>query len=239
MMTGGSRVAGIHGAHFGPGVHIRFAAADPARQTIPWVEYRNSINGDVRTFVAAGTTSDSAKDLPKHEMECVDCHNRPTHTFDLPERAMDKAMALGDIPVTLPYIKKKGVEVLKANYGSSQEASDKLPRSLVDFYRENYPDLYARRSADVALAAQAVLAIYNRNVFPSLKVTWGTYPNNLGHTDFPGCFRCHDDLHKAEGNKTITQDCEACHEPIAVDEPSPEILKTLGIADRISRVQKQ
>ena len=239
MMVGGSRIAGIHGAHFGPGIHIRFAAADAKRQTIPWVEYRDERNGDVRTFVSEGTTPDSAMNLPKHEMECVDCHNRPTHTFDLPERAMDKAMALGDIPVTLPYIKKKGVEALKANYGSREEAAEKLPRSIVDFYRENYPDLYGRRSSDIAQAAQEVLAIFNRNVFPSLKVSWGTYPNNLGHTDFPGCFRCHDELHKAEGNKTITQDCSACHEPMAVDETSPEILKTLGVAERISRVQRQ
>jgi hypothetical protein len=151
---------------------------------------------------------------------------------------MDKAMALGDIPVTLPYIKKKGVEALKANYTSNQEANDKLPGSIISFYRQNYPDLYAKRSQDISQAAQAVLAIYNRNVFPNLKVTWGTYPNNLGHMDFPGCFRCHDGSHSAGDGKSITQDCSTCHEPLAMDEASPEILKTLGIAERISNVQK-
>jgi len=172
-------------------------------------------------------------------MECVDCHNRPTHTFDLPGRAVDKAMALGDISVTLPYIKKQGVEALKANYYSNKEADDRLPGSIIDFYQRNYPDLYAKRSQDVSQAAQAVLAIYNRSVFPDLKVAWGTYPNNLGHTDFPGCFRCHDGSHTTVDGKSISQDCNSCHEPLSMEEATPEILKSLGIVERISNLQKQ
>lgn len=238
MLLGGNRISGIHGAHFGPGVHIRFATADAKRQTIPWVEYRNTDTGDVRTFVSPETPG-AAKALPKFDMECVDCHNRPTHTFDLPERAMDRALALGNIPVTLPFIKKKGVELLKADYHTSKEAADKLPSALMNFYQQNYPDLYGRRTEDIRQSGQTVLAIYKRNVFPELKVTWGTYPNNLGHMDFPGCFRCHDGSHTAGDGKTITQDCNSCHEPLAMDEASPEILKTLGIKERISNLQKQ
>jgi hypothetical protein len=239
MMVGGDRLAGIHGAHFGPGVQIRFAASDPARQTIPWVEYRNTATGQSRTFVSSDASEDSVKGLPKYDMECVDCHNRPTHTFDLAERAMDKALALGDIPVTLPFIKKKGVELLKTDYRSSKEAADKLPEALVSFYQTSFPDLYRQRAQDIRQTGQAVLAIYNRNVFPDLKVTWGTYPNNLGHTDFPGCFRCHDASHTTADGSTITQDCTACHETLAVEEASPEILKTLGLAERIAKVQKK
>ena len=238
MLVGGNRISGIHGAHFGPGVHVRFASADGARQSIPWVEYRNTNTGDVRTFVSP-ESPDSARTLPKFEMECVDCHNRPTHTFDLPERAVDKALALGEIAVGLPYIKKQSAELLKANYATSAEAAVKLPPALASFYQQNYPDVYAARSQDIEQAGAAVLAIYDRNVFPDLKVTWGTYPNNLGHTDFPGCFRCHDGSHTTADGKAITQDCNTCHEPLAMDEASPEILKTLGIADRISKVQKQ
>ncbi len=239
MLVGGNRISGIHGAHFGPGVHIRFASADGKRQTIPWVEYRNTNTGDTRTFASPETPPDSAKALPQFEMECVDCHNRPTHAFDLPERAMDRALSLGDIAVGLPYIKKKSVELLKANYATGADAAAKLPPALTAFYQQNYPDLYAARSEDIHQAGEAILAIYNRNVFPDLKVTWGTYPNNLGHTDFPGCFRCHDGSHTAGDGKTITQDCSTCHEPLAMDEASPEILNTLGLADRISKVQKQ
>jgi hypothetical protein len=239
MMVGGSRISGIHGAHFGPGIRIRFATADRARQTIPWVEYRNSTSGEVETYVTSDSSPDTVKTLPKYDMQCVDCHNRPSHSFDMPDRAVDKALGLGDIAVTLPFIKKKSVELLKANYSTSAEAADKLPRALVGFYQQDYPKLYAQRSQEISQAAQAVLAIYNRNVFPEMKVSWGTYPNNLGHTDFPGCFRCHDGAHAGKDEKTITQDCSSCHEPLATDEASPEILKTLGIADRMSKIQKQ
>jgi len=236
MMIGGNKIAGIHGAHVSPGIHIRYAAADAKRQTIPWVEYRNTTTGETRTFVVSDSVS--AKGLPTYEMQCVDCHNRPTHTFDLPERAMDNAIALGEIPISLPFIKKKSLEALKTNYATSNEANEKLPAVLISFYQQSYPELYAKRSQDINQAAHAVLAIYKRNVFPDLKVTWGTYPNNLGHMDFPGCFRCHDGSHTTADGKTITQDCSTCHQPLTMDEASPEILKTLGIAEKISALQK-
>lgn len=239
MLIGGNKFSGIHGAHFGPGVHIRYAAADPARQTIPLVEYQNTATGESRTLISSGASAESSKALPTYDMQCVDCHNRPTHTFDLPDRAMDRALSLGQISVTLPFIKKKGVELLKTEYQTSEQANERLVPALVSFYQQRYPDLYSKRGDDIRHAGQAILAIYNRNVFPDLKVTWGTYPNNLGHTDFPGCFRCHDGDHSSSDGKTITQDCNTCHEPLAVEEASPEILKTLGIEERISRIQKQ
>lgn len=239
MLVGGNRIAGIHGSHFGPGIYIRLAAVDPARQTIPWVEYRNTMAGNIRTFVSPDSAKESTDSLPKFDMECVDCHNRPTHNFDLPERAMDKALAFGQILVTLPFVKKQGVELLKKSYATRSEAATQIPAALVEFYQHNYPDLYAKRSEDIHLAGNAILAIYNRNVFPELKVTWGTYPDNLGHTDFPGCFRCHDGSHASVDGQTITQDCSTCHQTLAIDESSPEILKTLGISDLIQSVQKQ
>src|SRR5262252_26276 len=239
MLVGGDKLSGIHGAHFGPGVHIRFAAADPNRQTIPWVEYKNTETGENRVLLSSGASADSTKGLPQYDMQCVDCHNRPTHVFDLPDRALDKALALGEIPVTLPFIKKKGLELLKTEYQSSQQAEERLVPALESFYQQSYPEVYGKRTNDIRQAAQAVLAIYNRNVFPDLKVTWGTYPNNLGHTDFPGCFRCHDGDHSSADGKTITQDCSTCHEPLAMEEASPEILKTLGLSERMSKIQKQ
>jgi nitrate/TMAO reductase-like tetraheme cytochrome c subunit len=239
MMVGGSKFGGIHGKHFAPGISIRFVAGDSKRQTIPWVEYRNSTTGEIETFISEGSTLDAIKALPVYEMQCVDCHNRPTHTFESASRGMDDALALGEVATGLPFIKKKGVELLTAIYKSSGEAAEKLPSALVSFYKQSYPDLYPTRSEDIQRAAQAVLAIYNRNVFPDLKVTWGTYPNNLGHTDFPGCFRCHDGSHTSANAKTIIQDCNACHEPLAMDEASPEILKTLGLEERISKLQKK
>ncbi|MGO9518312.1 MAG: cytochrome c3 family protein [Candidatus Korobacteraceae bacterium] len=240
MLTGGGDLGGIHGKHMGPGVEIRYANADPKRQTIPWVEYRNQSTGETRTFLADGSTTQSVANLPRQVMQCVDCHNRPTHTFELPERAVDNAMGLGRISPTLPFIKKEAVELLKAKYSSNDEASRLIPASLTRFYQQTYPAISSQRSGDISNAGGEVAAIYNRNVFPDLKVTWGTYPNNLGHTDFPGCFRCHDGSHSTSDKKmTIPQDCDTCHETLAVDEANPGVLKTLGLADRIASLQKQ
>jgi len=239
LFVGGNRIAGIHGAHTGPDIHIRYAAADPARETIPWIEYSNDKTKLRRTFITASGPLESADKLPKFEMECVDCHNRPTHSFDLPERAVDKALASGDISVSLPFVRKVSVELLKEKYASREEAASKLPAALVQYYQQNYPDTYAQRSDDIRHASQSVLSIYNRNVFPDLNVGWGTYPNNLGHADFPGCFRCHDGSHIASDGKAIDQNCESCHQILATDEVSPVILKTLGVDERISSAQKR
>jgi hypothetical protein len=203
------------------------------------VEYRNANNGDVKTFITADPPSDAGKTAPKFEMQCVDCHNRPTHVFDSPEHALDKALASGEIPVTLPFIKKKSVELLKANYATTQDATEKLPAELVRFYEQNYPEVYGKRRDEIHQGAVVVLGIYQRNVFPELKVSWGTYPNNLGHMDFPGCFRCHDGGHVGADGSAITQDCSSCHQALATDETSPQILKTLGIAERITALEKQ
>lgn len=239
MLTGGGDLGGIHGKHFGRGVEIHYVAADAKRQTIPWVEYRNQSTGEVRTFLADGSTPQSVASLPRYRMQCVDCHNRPTHTFELPERAVDRAMGLGRISPTLPFIKKKAVELLKANYSSNEEASRMIPPTLTDYYRQSDPVISSQRANDISKAGAEIAAIYNRNVFPELKVTWGTYPNNLGHTDSPGCFRCHDGSHSTSDQKaTITQDCSTCHEPLAIEEASPGVLKTLGLEDRITSLQR-
>jgi hypothetical protein len=229
MHIGGGTVAGIHGAHLGPGVRIRYAVADKKRQTIPWVEYTNTQRGVSRSYLAMGTTADAARSLPTFEMQCVDCHNRASHAFETPDRAVNQAMANGQIVATLPYIKKQSLALLTASYTSDDDAAQKIPSALSTFYMQKYPDAAVKQGAAIQTAGQALAAIYQRNVFPDLKVAWGTYPNNLGHTDDPGCFRCHDEAHLAADKKTITQDCSACHQAVAVDEASPDILKTLEL----------
>ncbi len=132
----------------------------------------------------------------------------------------------------LPFVKKTSLALIQGQYASAEDASAKIAAQLNDFYRQKYPDVLAKRSNDINAAARSLTAIYNRNVFPDLKVTWGTYPNNLGHADYPGCFRCHDGSHVTKTNESITQDCAACHNAIAVEESSPEVLKTLGLATK-------
>lgn len=238
MRVGGGSLGGIHGAHMGPGVRIRYRAADKKRQTIPWVEYTDSANV-TRTYLASGTKAEAVSSLPTFEMQCVDCHNRAAHSFDLPERAVDRAIGRGQLPGDLAFLKKTSIELLKAPYASQDEAAQKIPAALDSFYQQKYGDVWAKRSNDVQLAAQALVGIYQSNVFPDLKVTWGTYPNNLGHMDDPGCFRCHDDSHASSDKKTIPQDCSTCHEMLATEETSPAILKTLGLSDTGANALKQ
>jgi hypothetical protein len=135
-------------------------------------------------------------------MDCMDCHNRPSHVVAAtPERAVNELLAAGAIPLTLPFVHRESVKALKA--GNSAV--------LRDFYRGQQPDVFATKSSDVERAVASVEKLYRRNVFPEMNVTFGTYPNNIGHIDSPGCFRCHDDDHKSKAGKAIGQECETCH----------------------------
>ena len=228
---GGNNGIGIHGTHLGrrPGeVMIRYGHSDEARQTIPWVEYTS--DGKKTVYAAADAKPDGAG-LTMREMDCMDCHNRPSHTFDLPDRALDRAMRDGLISASLPFAKKKAMEILKAAYGSREEAAQKIPAAFARYYQESYPAIWSARQAEVTASAGQVLEIYNRNIFPDMNVTWGKYPLNIGHTDFPGCFRCHDGGHNAKDGTSITQDCSACHNVLAMDEANPKVLTDLGITE--------
>lgn len=174
----------IHKAHVGR--DIEYIAADAGHQQIPWVSA-----GDVvyKSGDAAGE---------RRKMDCIDCHNRPTHAFDMPAQAVDQALESGELDRSIPYAKRDAVLAL----------TGKKP---------------------LAEAPAAVKRIYDRNIYPVMMISWGAYPNNIGHDAFPGCFRCHDDNHKSETGKTISQDCSTCHELLAVAEEKPEILKTLGL----------
>ncbi|MBI1895595.1 MAG: NapC/NirT family cytochrome c [Acidobacteria bacterium] len=227
--------SGIHGAHLGPGVSIRYGHADTARQQIPRILYTNSNTGRSVEYIAADANRDAVRRLPTREMDCMDCHNRPTHAFDLPERAVDRALAEGLISMSLPFVKKQAVEILKQAYASEAEASAKIPAALDMYYRTGQPAVYARNAATVKQAGETLAAIWKRNVFPEMKVTWGTYPNNIGHTDFTGCFRCHDEKNVSVADQSVkmTQDCNTCHSLLAMEEPSPKILSELGIEEAL------
>ena len=96
-------------------------------------------------------------------------------------------------------------------YPTQEAAGEGISRTLRDFYRSQYPQAYMSQRPDVEKAVQATETVYHRNVFPEMNVQFGTYPNNIGHMDFPGCFRCHDDNHKTKDGLKISQDCESCH----------------------------
>jgi hypothetical protein len=205
-----SIATGIHW-HMNVANVVEYITTDPKRQVIPWVKITDR-SGAVREYLAEGVTPEELAKGERRTMDCLDCHNRPSHPFDpSADKAVNRALAMGTIPKTVPFIKREAVAALSEAYPSHQAADDRIAQRLREFYRANYNEVYMTRRQDVERAITGTQQLYRRNVFPTMNVTWGTYPNNIGHMDFPGCFRCHDDNHKAKDGKTIGQDCALCH----------------------------
>jgi len=211
---GGSERLGIaQGIHWHMNVanEVEYIATDDKRQVIPWVRVKDRF-GNVREYAAEGVTPEQLAKGERRRMDCMDCHNRPSHTIAAtPERAVDEVIARGGLPRTLPFVRREAVKALKAAYPTQEAAGEGISGTLRDFYRSQYPQAFMSQVQDVEKAVQAVEAIYRRNVFPEMGVQFGTYTNNIGHVDSPGCFRCHDDTHKSKDGKPIGQDCETCH----------------------------
>jgi hypothetical protein len=221
---------GIHGRHLNDPSHIRYISIDDKRQVIPVVYYTDD-QGKAVEYVSSDVQATKQQlDAGEHRsMDCVDCHNRPTHAFDMPENAVNKQMSAGLISSDLPFIHKKSVELLKIEYPDRDSAQRQILDGVNAFYHANYPVIYDARRAVVLQAADTIAGIYLRNIFPEMKVTWGVHPNNLGHNDAPGCFRCHDGSHVSADGKMIANDCTACHNLLAVEEENPKILTDLGL----------
>ena len=196
--------------HADPSVRVEFSAADPGRQTIPYVKV-TSAGGQVKEYFAEGAAGTPVNAESLRRMDCVDCHNMVGHRIaSTPELAVDTALADDEVSRKLPFARREGVRLLKASYATDDEASRKIDEELRRFYS-------AHGTVDAAALARAVGALqgaYRRNVFPSMKVTWGTYPDNAGHMASPGCFRCHDGSHTAKDGSTINADCEYCHRQV-------------------------
>ena len=227
----GAQVSGIHGHHLSAESRITYITTDDKRQIIP----RVTVTDEAGKAVEFNSTDVKVfpLDLERGEhrtMDCMDCHNRPSHTFELPDRALDEAIAAGHISAKLPFVKREALALIKADYPDRDRAAAAIEQGLTNFYRSRYPDVYRSARTELQVAIEGTQRVYARNVFPGMKVNWGTYPNNIGHQDFPGCFRCHDGNHKAADGRVIAQDCDTCHNVLAMDEANPKVLQDLGYA---------
>jgi hypothetical protein len=217
----GTASTGIHW-HVDRGVQIRFQT-DSSRQNVYDVEMKTA-DGKTQVFKSKEQPTGATE---WRAMDCVDCHNRPSHTFRLPAAEIDAALDDGRIDKTLPFVKREALRVLDGKYASHEEARAGIAREIEAFYKTSYADVSTAKAAGVAAAGKALGDIYAWNVFPKMKVTWGTYKNNLGHEDAPGCMRCHDKKHVTADGQKITGSCKTCHAVLAEDEKDPEILQTL------------
>jgi len=187
------------------GNQVEYIATDAARQKIPWVRITDS-EGVVTVYRAPKFTNDISQ-LEIRKMDCMDCHNRPSHRYVPPDQAVNLAMELGQIDRTIPWIKTNAVYVLTRNFKTDEEARDGIATLLT----QRYPD-----DSRIRQVIPVVQQIYRDNFFPEMKANWSVYPDNLGHMIWPGCFRCHDGNHKTDTGKTIkANDCNSCHTILA------------------------
>jgi hypothetical protein len=201
---------GIHW-HADSGTRIEYIATDEAQQKIPYVKVTDS-NGQVREFIAPDTPEQVIREFARHTMDCIDCHNTVGHPITpTPEKAVDQALAAHAPGRALPFVRREGLRLVKAAYPSHDAADRAIDEGLRSFYQSR------GGSVDQQALAQTVSAVqgaYGRNVFPDMKVTFGSYPDNKGHTTSDGCFRCHDESHSTKDGKAISADCELCHKQL-------------------------
>jgi nitrate/TMAO reductase-like tetraheme cytochrome c subunit len=187
--------------HARPDVVIEFVAADDTLETIPYV--KATVQGITTEYRAEGVTGQPAG--PLRRMDCLDCHSRPAHRLtDSPAQAVDRALLRGEVPSTLPFARRELIAALEAEYPDADAARQGIAAALTKAFGTGTPGS--------ARAIEVAQRLYASNVFPNMNVTWGTYKTHINHLDDSGCFRCHDDSHKAGSDEqVIRQDCELCH----------------------------
>jgi hypothetical protein len=217
IKTGGGdprtgQTAGIHW-HMNIGVKVEYIARDEKREDIPWVRVEDQRTGRVTIYQNKEnplTKQEIAQATPR-VMDCMDCHNRPSHIFHSPDYAIDQEILTGGIDPSLPYIKQKAVEAMSADYKTTQEAVRKIASTITDYYRTEYPELAEKDAVTIDNAVVATQDAFTHNIFPEMKARWSDYPSNIGHFISPGCMRCHDGNHVSDDGVVVTNECTTCH----------------------------
>ncbi len=202
---------GIHW-HMNIANDVYYYATDRQRLNIPYVK-TVAKDGTVTEYFSTENKIDSKKISKENirKMDCIDCHNRPSHNFHAPAPSVNNLLSRNLIDHELPFIKSLAVKVLDAPYSSTEIANDSIAISIKEFYSFNYPEIYSQKTKQIELAITELKRIYSRNYFPEMGIKWTKYPEHIGHIFSPGCFRCHDDKHVSKDGKKITFNCNACH----------------------------
>lgn len=205
------QTGGIHW-HMNIANQITFVSTDEQRQVIPWVQIKDAAGRIVEYKTKdSQVSSRDIEGLAKRTMDCIDCHSRPAHIYLSPNDAVDKSLSSGRLDTSLPFIKAKAVEVLNKPYQTNDEAIKTIATDLTNYYRSDHPDIYSAKLQTIGSAIAEVQQIYQTNFFPEMKTDWKASPNNIGHYNATGCFRCHDGQHFSSEGKVIRNDCAICH----------------------------
>jgi len=205
----GGHPGGIHW-HVSDTERVEYYATDDKRQEIPWTRVTNLKDGSVRVFRTEEFTGEPPADKIR-VMDCMDCHNRPAHVFPTANDAVETAMASGALSRKLPNIKRVAVQAMT----QKEIVTDKdAAQRIAELIRAKYTD--PALAAELPAAIAEVQRIFAVTIFPERKADWRVYPNNIGHKDWLGCFRCHDNKHKTtEGKAVRSSDCNSCHTLLA------------------------
>lgn len=223
IKTGGGDPAtgapeGIHW-HMNITNEISYVAADEKRQVIPYIHVKDQ-QGRVTEYFAKDSTltKDQIAKAEKRSMDCVDCHNRPTHIYVPPDLAVDNSLLARRLDASLPFLKQQAVTALTANYDTTDAAMQGIAKSMGSFYETKYPELAKSKQLEIRTAVDELQRIYRNTTFPEMKLNWQTHPNNIGHFYFNGCFRCHDGQHVSADGKVVSKDCQSCHSVLSQTE---------------------
>ena len=223
--------SGIHW-HIAENNEVRYASIDDQREDMIWVEVKRD-DGEWHRYNNNHMTDSLIVEPEPRVMDCVDCHNRATHIYEQPDKAMDLAMATGLIDANLPYIKREGMAAIIKQYDDKEFALADIDERLTAFYSIEYPDLH---SESIRSSIDAIKVIYDRNVHPSMKIEWNTYPNHLGHRVEFGCFSCHNFMQHEQSDgcfrchnrhlvdasgESISDECTLCHSILSLEEADP------------------
>jgi len=203
--------AGIHW-HMIINNKVFFRALDREQQQIPWIKLvRPDGSETIYRDRNIKITDKELNQLPIHLMDCINCHNRPSHMFPAPDALVDRNLSGGNISPKLPWIKNLATLAIIKNYPDPQTASKEIRKGIEEFYAQKYPEVLKTQKSLVDSAIKTIISLYERSVFPDMKVNWLTYPNNIGHRNWPGCFVCHDGQHVNDTGQAIFRSCTVCH----------------------------
>jgi len=228
IKTGGGDPAtgapeGIHW-HMNIANEIDYVAADDKRQIIPYIHVKD-MRGRVTEYYAQDSTlsKEQVAKARRHRMDCVDCHNRPTHIYVSPDQAVDQALLARKLDASLPYIKQQAVAALTGKYDTTETALQAIAHDIDGFYESKYPEVAKNKQLEIRNAIEEVQQVFRRTTFPEMKLNWQTHPNNLGHFYFNGCFRCHDGQHVSAEGRVVSKDCTICHTLVGQEEGGTSI----------------
>jgi nitrate/TMAO reductase-like tetraheme cytochrome c subunit len=228
-----------YGGHLGKAAHgihwhtsekhqVVYTHTDSERKNIIKVELLQ--NGEEKTTYykdGAGQENDATATVQEQIMDCIDCHNRPTHIFLSPTGALDQKLFDKEIPGELPYIKRQALAAITKEYKTLAAARKGIASELEEWYQQKYPDIYKHEKQLVEKAISGTQQAYGENVFPGMNIGWNTYEDFIGHNGTPGCFRCHDGSFQSPDGKVISKDCNSCHIILAENEPTGIVMDSI------------